>query len=373
MTTTGSEEQAWQAAGLYDPEAPEAADRRALLEYLAGEGVTTEQMVYAEEIGALSSAAGDLRVRPGERISAREVAGRAGIDLDLAARVWRAVGLPFADPDAPVYTDADIESFGSFRVAGELFGEESVLRFTRMVGASMARIAEGAVTSFLVDVEGPILEGRRGELALAHANVQAVSALAAVPPLMDTLFRHHVEAAIRRFRTARAGDPGAGMARLAVGFVDLVGYTSASQRLAPNELAALVADFEAKTYDAVVTSGGRVVKLIGDEVMFVALGTDAACDAVLTLVELFDESTAVPRAGVAVGDLLARGGDYYGSVVNLASRIADLAVPREVLVTTAVRDDVTRASGSYRFDPAGRRLLKGFDDPVELCSLGRAR
>ena len=64
-----------------------------------------------------------------------------------------------------------------------------------------------------------------------------------------------------------------------------------------------------------------------------------------------------------------RGGDYYGPVVNLASRAADLAVPYEILVTEPVVESAGRA---YRFEPAGRRALKGFAEPVVLASLSRA-
>ena len=68
---------------------------------------------------------------------------------------------------------------------------------------------------------------------------------------------------------------------------------------------------------------------------------------------------------MAYGEVLSRDGDYYGPLVNLASRIADLAVPNEILVTAELRDAV----GGDRFSAAGRRMLKGFDEPVELYAL----
>jgi adenylate cyclase len=68
---------------------------------------------------------------------------------------------------------------------------------------------------------------------------------------------------------------------------------------------------------------------------------------------------------------LSRGGDYYGPVVNLASRIADMAVPNEILVTPDLRERAQTAHTPLTFDPAGRRLLKGFDEPIELFALRR--
>lgn len=68
---------------------------------------------------------------------------------------------------------------------------------------------------------------------------------------------------------------------------------------------------------------------------------------------------------------MIRGGDYYGAVVNLASRAADLAVPCEILVTADVRDEVA-AAADLRAEGAGRRLLRGFDEPVAFWSVTRS-
>src|SRR6185369_5504341 len=109
--------------------------------------------------------------------------------------------------------------------------------------------------------------------------------------------------------------------------------------------------------DVVTSRGCRLVKLIGDEVMFVTLDAAAACDAALALLDEFAaHATVTPRGALAAGDLLVRGGDYYGPIVNLASRVAELAVPRELLVTAAVADEVR--SDVLRFEPAGKRMLK---------------
>jgi adenylate cyclase len=78
-----------------------------------------------------------------------------------------------------------------------------------------------------------------------------------------------------------------------------------------------------------------------------------------------------PRGGLAVGEILSRGGDYYGPVVNLASRIADMAVPNEILVTADLRERADTPGEPLTFDPAGRRLPKGFDEPIELFALRR--
>jgi adenylate cyclase len=221
------------------------------------------------------------------------------------------------------------------------------------------------VSLFLQDVEAPHVAAGGSEVALAQKNLNAIELLLGLRPLIDVLFRAHVEEAIRRSRVARTSQSPYHTFAMAIGFVDLVGFTPLADQLSPAELGRLVGDFEARAYDAVAEHGGRVVKLIGDEVMFVAVDAEAACRAALALISGFrDGGRATPRGAVAFGDLVIRGGDYYGPLVNLAARLAELAVPSELLVTPEV---ASRAPG-VAFVPAGRRMPKGFTTPVELLS-----
>jgi adenylate cyclase len=190
-----------------------------------------------------------------------------------------------------------------------------------------------------------------------------------VRTLLSDVIAAHLETAIRRLREARS-DLVLGTARVTVGFVDLVGFTALSHRFSPREFVDVVERFEETAYDTVAARDGRVVKLIGDEVMFVVRDPAAACEVALTLVDRFADDPAVtPRGGLAWGDLLYRGGDYYGPTVNLAARVAQIAVPGELLVTN---DVATHAQGdAVHFEPAGKRMLKGFDEPVPLLAVTR--
>ncbi len=360
----------YEAAGLYDPAAPDAADRLALLEHLEARGVSVPQMVAALEIGSLHAAATDNRIRPGRAMSAAAVADEVGIPELLLRRVTLAAGVLLEDDD---YRESDVDTFKLFAGGAGMFGEEATLQFTRAVGSSMARVADAAISLFLVNVEGPLVQEGGGATSLAEAADSAVDSLEVIPSLMAGLFRLHMQAAISRQRSANksSGDPG--MFRLAVGFVDLVGFTPYAQDVSPTELAGFVESFEARANDVVASRGGRVVKHIGDEVMFVEADPNIACDIALRLVESFGGEAGVsPHAGVSFGPLVARGGDYYGSVVNLASRIADLAVPGEVLVTESLERAASSGQG-FGFEPAGRRQLKGFAEPIPLWSVTRSR
>jgi class 3 adenylate cyclase len=359
----------YQAAGLYDPADPNAADRLALLQWLAERGITLAQMVAAQREASLSALPADLALRPGPRVSAREVARQYGLPVEKVLAVSLAAGLPPRGPDDPTYTPSDGQLFATFIGGAAMFGEIATLRFTRVIGSSLARIAEAAVSLFQVNVESPLREAGGSELAIAQENLRAIEAIQGVRTLLSDVIAAHLETAIRRLREARS-DLVLGTARVTIGFVDLVGFTALSHRFSPREFVDVVERFEETAYDTVAARDGRVVKLIGDEVMFVVRDPAAACEVALTLVDRFaDDAAVTPRGGLAWGDLLYRGGDYYGPTVNLAARVAQIAVPGELLVTT---DVAAHARGdTVRFDPAGKRMLKGFEEPVPLLAVTR--
>jgi adenylate cyclase len=364
----------FEALGLYDPEAPDAADRLALLGWLADRGLSIGQIAEAGAAGRLTAIAGDLALRPGRRLSMLEVAEGTDLTVEQIRQLSLTIGLPVEDVNEHTFTPGDVEVLQLFAASTELFPQSSLMQFVRVLGSSLARIADAAVSLFLADVETPITEAQAGELALARAQLDAIGALNLLTDQLETLFRAHMELAIRRNTAARSEATSKVTVYVAVGFVDLVGFTPLSQRLPVRELHSIVDAFEGSAYDIVTSNRGRVVKLIGDEVMFVALEPEDACEIALSLVDRFAEadSNVTPRGGLAVGEILTRGGDYYGSVVNLASRIADLAVPNEILVTTDLRERAEKAVAPLAFDAAGRRLLKGFDEPLELFAVRRA-
>jgi adenylate cyclase len=361
-----------RAAGLYDPEAPDGEERLALLKWLLSEGATVAQMVEAQADARLIAVGGDLVVFPtGRPLTALEVADRAGVTIDVVERVWRALGLGVPGAGEPAFTDADVLVFSEFRAASELLEERAVLEFVRVLGSSLARIAEAASAIFGSEVFVPL---RNTTTLLERGQLDQLgrAALMRVPAALDPLFRHVHYATMRRAN--RAFDPTtADTIPLTVGFVDLVGFTPLSQRLSTIELTRMVTEFEAQATDLAAAHDARVVKLIGDEVMFVALDPTAGCQVALGLTESFhgDEGRVTPRGGVTCGRVLARGGDYYGPTVNLASRIADLAVPDEILADEELRLAVEEAEGPFSFESAGRRMVKGFDKPIALSSVHR--
>jgi adenylate cyclase len=244
----------------------------------------------------------------------------------------------------------------------DVFGEDVTIQFARVLGSAAARVAEAAVSMFIANVVPAVSHDASG-LELARANTDATALLENVVLGFDVLLRHHVYAA-RRFDDIDT--PGVDLLTRSIGFVDLVGSTAMSGRLEPAELATVVTEFETTASDVVTAHGGRVVKLIGDEVMFATSEPAAAVEIALRLVETFDEHDRLPpvRAAVATGRVVSRDGDYAGVVVNLAARAVKQARPGSLLVDRAT--GVALDSELLRIRNAGPFALKGFPERVSL-------
>ncbi len=355
----------FQQAGLYDPEAPDAEHVRNILFWLEGAGWEPDEIVDAVRTCELAQLASDAALRPMPEFTMAEAAQQLGIDVTELDRLRRTAGLAPRPLDRPAFSKAEVDAFLGLQRGKEMFTIEEANHFARVLGSSLARIADAAVSLFLIDVEGPLRSAGGSEFDVAQENLRATSALDDVAAAMDPLLRMHLEDAIRRSRESREPGDDVNISRMAVGFVDLVGFTAYSEQVSMHELGLLVRHFEDTAYDLVADHGGRVVKLIGDEVMFVTIDPQEACKIAIALVAEFRGDHVTPRGGLAYGELLARGGDYYGPIVNLAARIGDLAVPCELLATP----DLAARCPDYDFEPAGRRQLKGFESPVALVSL----
>jgi adenylate cyclase len=224
------------------------------------------------------------------------------------------------------------------------------------------------VSAFVGSVEGLLERGSpRARAEFTSATGELGLELGA---LLEPLLRHHIWAAVNRQRAAMRTSLDRIESMWSIGFVDLVGFTAATSRMGTTDLLAFMQGFQRRAFDVVTAAGGRLVKHIGDEIMFASPGAADGCEIALALVEAFPDAESLPRGGLAHGMVVARHGDYYGPVVNLAARLADTAVSGEVLADAAVAD--AAGSGRYSFDPAGRRQLKGFADPVRVVSVARA-
>ena len=189
---------------------------------------------------------------------------------------------------------------------------------------------------------------------------------------LDNLHRHHLQAIGRRYSDVGAPTSALNVVQLAVGFGDLAGYTGLWHKLPPDQLAVMLARFEATTGDVISAAGANVVKRIGDAVMFVTNAPGVACGLALELLEACArEGLPKLRVGLAFGDVMVRQGDFYGGTVNLAARLVASAEAGTALADKALYDRLARVRGGYAFLGAGKFNLAGFQEPVEAFQLLR--
>jgi adenylate cyclase len=309
----------------------------------------------------------------GELVSAREVCESTGIELQLLQRLQRAIGLPrIDDPDAAVLPRADAEAVSRAKFFLDLGYEPddavAVMRvLVETLGHAAAMMREAALKT--------LLRPGASEVELARASEQlAVRAAPMIGPLMDDLLRlelrHSFEMeAVNAAERAAGTLPGA--RPVTVAFADLAGFTRLGEALPAEELEHVASRLAELAHDVAVTPV-RFVKSIGDAVMLVSFDSALLLSAML---DLADAAAAndLPRLriGLASGCAVSRAGDWFGSPVNLASRVTGAARPGTMLVAESTRDAVANAGG-FDWSPAGTRRLKGVSGEVKLFRVARA-
>lgn len=270
-----------------------------------------------------------------------QAARTAGVSMDLASRFWRAMG--FADiGQAKALTEADVLAL---RPAGRSRGGGAAQRADGDPGRPVDR-ADDRPARRVADRLLPGGPDRAPEPGMTRTEVTYPLIELLLPELQEFLvyvWRRQLAAATGRVVQA-ADDEEMVDRRLAVGFADLVGFTRLTRRLEEEELGELVEAFETTSADLVAAHGGRLIKTLGDEVLFAADDAGTAGEIALRLVEAMSQDTTMPalRVGIAFGTVTTRMGDVFGTTVNLASRLTSIAPKDAVLVDGAFAAELIR-------------------------------
>ncbi|GEC99695.1 hypothetical protein KVA01_18500 [Kocuria varians] len=312
----------------------------------------------------------------------REAAREAGLSTASASKIWRALGFPNFGNEDVYFTNEDVKALRvvSDLVQDEKLSEEAALSLARSVAQLTDRMVVWQIEALVEDM-------------VAHRDMTDAQArrelLRLLPELLDPLehllgyaWRRQLSAAVQRLamRGERAdgstvslndADLGASALPLArgVGFADLVSYTSLSRQMNERTLANLVQRFEKRCAEIISIGGGRVIKTIGDEVMFLAETPDGGAQISLALARLIRNDPLLPEARVAFvwGRVLPRLGDLYGPTVNLASRLVALTEPGGVVVDASTAK-VLEGDERFVLTPQPTRNVRGFGDvrPVSI-------
>ena len=347
-------------------------ERAELVEWLLGQGITADEIRAANP--PLLLATRHLIGDDGTYVSTREISERYGVDLELLQRVQRAIGLVGVDdPDAVVHMRADGEAAAHAQRFVELgLDSDQMVMVVRVLAEGLSRAAEVMRYTALSAIMRPGVT----EVETAKASKALVSQIAPLlgPMIQDMLFmqlRHMMETEAVNAAERAAGKPLPGARQVTVAFADLVGFTRLGEVVSPEALGQLAGQLAGLARD-LTTPPVRFIKTIGDAVMFVCPDPAPLLDTILKLVEMVDTDNDFPRlrAGVASGMAVSRAGDWFGSPVNVASRVTAVARPGTVLVADSVWE-VVGNTGEFHGSFAGPRRLKGIKNEVRLFRIRR--
>lgn len=359
---------ALRARGGWEAFAGDRAARERLIGLLLERGATADEVVeHAPDLGDLAIDLG-MRPRVGRWASLRSAGADAGLDPGEARAVWRALGFAEDDEQAPTLNPEEAALLALYVDLARGLGSDATLQVLRAMGRGLARLAQAERDALRIELEVPrISEGQAYDEVMAEYWRLVDEVLPRIEAALRAVHRRHIVVAARQ-AWATDAEGSAATTELAVGFADLVGFTERSDRLSTRELARAVSRFDALAHDAVHQAGAQVVKLIGDEVMFVADAPQHAARAALALTHHRDDGAHLPpmRAGVAVGRVISRAGDYFGPTVNLASRLAGRAGPGTVLVSAAA---VEALGPDAEVEAMAPLELKGFTEPQPAATL----
>ncbi|MGV9365098.1 adenylate/guanylate cyclase domain-containing protein [Amycolatopsis sp. NPDC003731] len=287
-----------------------------------------------------------------------EVAEKAGVPDERSRRLWRALGFATVRDDEVVFTDADVEAMRTADqlVQSGLIDPSIEVSVTRALGQHLSRLAE-----WQVDMLWQLIR-EQPELGRSERQVTRLvdRLLPELEQVQNFVWRRHLAAYAGR--AFAAPDEHLETRTEVVGFVDMVGYTRLTRQIGEDELSRVLDAFETLATEVIAEHHGRVVKMIGDEVLFVADAPVDAAEIALTLTERTsaDETLPAVRAGMASGRILSRFGDVYGSVVNLAARLTSVARPGTILVD---RELAAELADEKAYDLRARRpvTVRGYN------------
>ncbi|MGK9273191.1 adenylate/guanylate cyclase domain-containing protein [Williamsia muralis] len=297
--------------------------------------MTDEPDVSAEAIESL--------LLGGKRLFTREdVTAALNIPTDFADRVWTAFGFAMDKTDEPLFTADDVQALQLVHGLDEAQPEEFEIGMARALGQTMSRLAEWQAHHI-------------AERMRAADSPDLAQMLQAVQRVQILIWRRHLSAALQNALSMSEGEN----RTMAIGFVDIVGYTSLSRKIGMEELDDLLETFETNAFEVVNSRGGHVVKTLGDAVMFSTEDPVAGAGIAVALQHLSAEHGLPPlRVGVALGTVLTRLGDVFGEPVNIAARLTSSARPGTVLTDTTFANAVD--DERFFFKSVGPLNVRGY-------------
>jgi adenylate cyclase len=296
-------------------------------------------------------------------MTAQELVEAAGSDLSNARRLWRALGFAEVDEPATAFTAADRDAIVLLigLVESGAIDFDTALRLTRALGHTMARLADWQVSTLSEYVEDLEESGRGTGSRLTTGMDMIRTVEPSFEELMLYAWRRHLAAAVTRVEALGARDSDLHTTTVTVGFADMVSFTRLSNGMDQDRLADIVEDFESACADLVTSRGARLIKTLGDSVLFVCDSPSMGLDVATAIVEEIGGDPQRPdvHVGLATGPVVMRLGDVFGPPVNLANRMTGVA-RRNRVICDVVTADALRDQPGVVLRPLTERSIRGF-------------
>lgn len=354
-----------------------AFDRAALIDMALRSGADERTLARAAASENLVWAAMESVLTAGGPMTGTQAAEAAGMDMERVEDVWRALGLPIGNLAAAGFDRRDVHVLRTIEALSVVFSDDDRAEAASVIGRAMSEVAQAMVDIVVRRLAEPLLEagGTETDVVVRLAAIRDLL-VPTLAPLLEVALERHLESAIRSelgVRMEELIEPGTGHRVLSIGFADLVGFTSTSEQLTASEVRSLAAALHRIAETAVADHQGRIVKGIGDAVMFTAPGPQQAAQCALDIVSGVEGDAVLPpvRVGISHGPVLPGYADYFGRTVNLASRLCTAAGPGEILLhvdpDVATRTDWSASGVEVTGSAVGG--LKGIDGEVRILTV----
>jgi len=371
----------WRSQGLIGAEdderfRPEDVERARLVQALLRRGIGLEAIAKADREQRFLSHHLELMFPGGvsPSYSLAEAAEMLGLELELLRRLWVASGLA---QQGDAVTEEDMECLRGMMLAMEAgFPEEAMLQLMRVYADSLGRVAETETRLFHFYIHERLeAEGLSGQQLLKATGAAGEQAVPLIEPMILYFHRKGWERAVREDAVMHLAEETGltekgevpGQLQRAITFVDLSSFTPLAEAMGDVKAAEVLERFSSLVREATAHWDGRVVKQIGDAFLLVFPEPRTAIACALEIEERTSREPQFPaaRSGVHWGSVLYREGDYVGSNVNIAARVAAEAGRHQVLVTSAVRKEA-KGLAEVEFVRLGKRRLKGLAEALAL-------
>lgn len=289
-----------------------------------------------------------------------EVSRAADIEPDEARKLWRALGFATVADDEVVFTDGDVSALAQAKFLAEnaVIDDELRTAMTRMLGQTMSRLAawQGQLLIELLTTRPQLLPCDEDIMRFVE------ELLPVMEDIQTFVWRRQLVSYFSRIVSHATPDAaGAGVETTVVGFADMSGFATLTRKASEAELRGVLEGFESAATEVVGANQGRIVKTIGDEVLFVADTPAAGAEIGLGLQAAAEVDDRIPplRVGLAAGPVVSRLGDVYGSTVNIASRLTSICRPGWVLVDRVMAESL-REDPRYVLKPRRPESVRGF-------------